>query len=897
MATQILKYSLVIDGESVSHDMTAANVREAANERPVATFDLANTNGKYTNPASFSDGQSVVFSASTDGSTFARLHSGSIILRSAGVDANGRSLLSVQTRLATLDHAYVSFNNAVHRDRDFGAIFTGSPTASDGSAWSQDGKGNYPNGLLYGTTVQWDPLNTSDIYPGSPDAPLVFHGNRSIWDAAIGIADIYGFDVFLRPSGSEVYLSTLRRGTAAPSSGVTYTYGQDINADEISFEGSDNVSGVTIIGDGGVYYRTGSPPYAQLIDQTVRNYDQARERAKTWLELHTVSFPKGSVTVPADTRSLLGKRVTIADAARGFAAPFIGNVIGVNHAIASDRWTTNLTLDNPPKETVKLLADVITEIKERQQQDEIASRYPGFSFINFSDFFETFSSVGTEYSASAAQIGTGGDTIMAVLPVAVRAHPIYTFNLASIPEQMIVGILYNSTSELLKQISIHEFKTGSPRVTSISNTSLTRPTVVGDWGSSSTSPFFRNLGASGWVFAVQNIFVKGLTFTPRHMDLRLTTHIVDGAGNSLNMTDSAWEASTVYILSESDAISMSWDAFSKSDGFFRFATNSGADKKRPVLRFAIPTNIPQSERGFTQIPFNLVVARCKYTDSGNAQQNRVEYIGYGHDDGAVEMFQALSGNAGQWLLLSDSVAPSPWFKEDGTHYFAVQAGTDMGANSGIEFDVAFAEVGIPRDRRRLMERAVQVNPYLIEVLEPVQTVFGVFDNPSALGLDYRFAAIETVADRTWVDYGFLNAVGGAGQAEALKKKTGQLNWNITQNRRGIETLGPPSWAEIKERYTVSDLYVHYLPENDRYGSTDFESQGWLLNRRSSNVDQLWWINGTTSDLYLRFNKPAYGLTYSVQYTEAGEVKGRYTDSVGWDLTKDKTLTIVFNASA
>jgi len=893
MPTEVLKYDLKIGTLSIT-DLSSAEVRDPLNEIPTAMFEISNKDGKYTNPAAFSEGDAVVFSASKDGTNYVRLHTGSVLSRAAGVDPNGRSMVTVRSRLDVLNHKYASFNNAVHRNKNFGAIFTGSNATDHEDEWpGTDSNGNYPNGLLYNSGVKWDSTNESDIFGGVADVPLIIHGNRSIYDTVRSICNIYGFDHQLFPSGSDVKLRTVRHSSTFPDAGITLAYGTDLNADSIEFDGKEKVNGLILIGANGTYYRTGSAPFAELTDDSIRNYDLAREKAQRWLEIHTKSVVHGQTTTPPITDNVVGRRVSVIDTARGWSA--VGNVMAADHAISADRWTTNLTFDNVPAEAPKLMSDIITEIKELREREDIGSKYPGFAFVNFSSFGQVASS-GSQYSASAIGFGRVGQEPLEILPVRVRDDPTYTFQITQLREKLRSRLLDTNSSKLLETLLLFENPNGTMSVASLSTVS-TRPTSSTLFGTSSGSPFFAGLGYH--VADVQDIYVKGKSFAPKDMEVRVWSYT--GSFSDIpNMTSSAWAGSDVYRPTNEELVSMSWDAFSKSDGYYRMTTSSGGGPigKRIIIKFAVPSQIPQSEQwGITGL-HRTILARSWFTNTIGTPMNGIDRITWDHHDGTVSsQFNYSNSNQDQWHTISwvfnfGGVDPGFQLTPDGTHYFAIQVGGGgaVSASQTVTLDIAFVDCGFAIDRRVFVEHAGLVNPTLIEVASPISNLFGVFDNPAGTGSDYRLKSVETTVEEVW----------GFGPPFGLSRRVVThpgLNawWEIAENRRGI--WGP--WSEWRDQFTVSEFYVKYVPEG-AVGPSQFDTQGWLLDRRSDyggeTKDYLWWVNGTSTANRYREHKPAYGLTYSVQYTVPGVVRGRYTDSVGWDFTPDKSLTLVLNKS-
>ena len=334
------------------------SVRYAVNELPTARVTIDNRFGRFTSASNnVAEGNDIVLSSSTDGgNTYFRAFSGSVIKKSSILAPSGRETVELSCRDDRISKLYIAFNNAVINEKDIGAAFTGSVTASDGTTWDTDSKGNHPNGLLYRSGLTYG-STVSDIFPGVSDVPLIVFQRETVFDAISRLATAYGLDWYISPTDSAFGL--LRNEDDYPTvSGITISYGDNINQSTLEYDNLRSFSGILIAGTPPVFWFTGSTAtVAQVIDRNITNFQEATERGREWLRLNTTSLRRGSITMPAYTFSILGKRIAVDDTLHGWTG--MGDVMAVEHDILPERWTTQVSIDNVPRTPEKIYATVM----------------------------------------------------------------------------------------------------------------------------------------------------------------------------------------------------------------------------------------------------------------------------------------------------------------------------------------------------------------------------------------------------------------------------------------------------------------------------------------------------------------------------------------------------------
>jgi hypothetical protein len=898
MSTQVLRYKLIVGGATVSGDLANANVRNSMNELPVADFTLANTGGKYTgDPPVIEIGDSVLFSASVDGTTYVGLHTGNVIARGSSVGADGRAVVTFQSRRTTLDHKYLDFNNSVISDVDFRFAFQGTQTASSKmGTWSNDVAFNYPNGILHDSGLAY--WGVQDIYPSLSDVPRYVFRTKNVQTAIADLCRIYGYDwhIVLTEDGPWDYLRVDNHNAPYSSSGVTISYGKEINADSLVVNGREKVNGVVLIGSNRIYYRTGSAPYAHVSDEAVADYDIARERAKRWLDTHTGSIVSGDVTLPADVRDVLGKRVVVDDPQRGWTA--VGNVVAVDHSIGEDRWTTRWTFDDIPTDDVKLYADVVKEIQDEQQRTDTLFGYEGFHFLNAGEMTWT-SSLGAEYSLSSVGFaGTAGFDMY--VPIDVRAHPLYTAYASSPPDSY--GKTF-SNGDLIRYIYLFESPNGAPG-TFTSSRGMSRPTTS-DW--STVSDYRVNIG--GHVLGIQGITVDGWSLPASRAEARVLKYT---GGQPPAGTSSEWASNQCIVLSNSDLSSMSWDAWSKSEGYYRFQTVS--DGKRPALRMTWPAQIDSDALWNVDAITWCVVGRASSSGSGGwSTQVRLggfvgtasdwTLLGYGNPVGAG--WGVLTGT---WTGSGGSGLIPRQFIQDGSIALTLEAAETPMAGTTYSLDVAFFEVGLRtgKDASRI-EAGALIDEHRLETKHPIKALLGVYSKSDGTGEDLRYKRVRRTTPVSYVFWEEQREYFLSPRTETPPAWHG--SWMMTtRDGKGILTPGWPSFKDLQGAWypSVEAFYVKYVPVQDDL-RVSFDTTGWNIERSpnlpdntgSYNTDDyLRWNVGSSSADRTQQNKPAWGLTYHILYTQAGAWRAKKDFGTDWglDFTRGKSLTLVVDVS-
>ena len=896
-----------------SSDISQMTIRYALNEIPTARVLLNNKDGKYTSGSrSFREGTDVLISSSLDaGLSYYRPFSGSIAKAVSRLSANGEETLDLSMRDERLVRRYVTFNNAVIAGKDIGAVFTGSPTASDGTTWGVDANGNYPNGLLRDSEFTLS-LLTPDLYPGFPDVPLVVFQREPVYDAMRRVTGLYGLLFGMTPTDN--VLKVLRDRDEFPSfSGAKIEHGVDINSSELTYDNLYSYSGVLVVGKPPVFWQTGSTGSVyELVDNNISSFAEASERAREWMRLNSASMRAGTVEVPAYTFSILGRRISIVDPKHGWTG--VGDVRGVEHDIRSDRWTTRLTIENAERTPQRLLADIKEEIDDLKGQKEFASVYHGFEFFSSTDPRMTTTSAVTG-TVVAMGVGTGsggGLTPSGIIDVRPVIAPVSTSDgalrtvYAAFGQNFGRSYDFTASSARIREI-VFLVGSGSNKELSLLSKSFTflRPSSAS--GFTGSAAFEASM--SPYVVSVESIVADGQTYFPKDgiSDVRFQT-FTESTGVP-SPTVSNWYASDVITASSADRQSMSWDAFfSKSDGYWNVTGTVPSGRKALAARWGIKPGLSEKEMQEADQIVITVVAKAAYVITGSGTPIGSWQVDLWRGEFGWYNIAGSPGIANEWRTLSAAVS-LPSFAtalNEASIFLAIKAPPgqtfQLSASTPYTLSVAYMDLGIVRGTSSEVVEAgvVQAAGAELRVSSPIKRVIGIYTTSSGTGAEFSEFAGTIVSKRQleWWQY-YWGYIPG---------ETDRVIENVfvprAKEKGNVLISDPPmDWNERLRiaktiNAAISTFYVKYIPETETLGKEDFtDGGGWLLQRsKVGGTDSVKWLMDTGSDLRSRQDPPAYRMPYTILYRaprDGNSLHARLVDSVGWDKTPQKTLTIAF----
>lgn len=374
MLVDKLRYKILANGSDITSRFKGGYVSVGQGELPTANISLDNSNNYFTGSNILHPNLPFVVSASLDyGTSWVRLFSGSVANKTMDKDPYGeRSVQITANGGNTLRLLYLSPNQDVISQCNIGQVFTGSAINRVGTTWaSTDGRGNYPDGLLYKTGYSLSADSIKDIFTGTVDIPntLIFT-QQSAWDAITSLAKTYGLMVFLDDRAGEVRCFKDSALSTFPSSGLTLREGRDISAISYGDECIEQYDRITVIGKSNdIFFTIGSGTREKVIkDDTVTDRSLAIQKARQMWSIY--SSPRKSVTLTCvpQTASLIGRYVSASVTSMPIGV--CGNVVGIRHNLNADRWDTVITMESPTRTNAKILADIKKELSEQKKSQE-----------------------------------------------------------------------------------------------------------------------------------------------------------------------------------------------------------------------------------------------------------------------------------------------------------------------------------------------------------------------------------------------------------------------------------------------------------------------------------------------------------------------------------------------
>jgi hypothetical protein len=318
----------------------------------------------------------IAVSASTrsDGTAYSRVGEGLVekykrTLAPSGVRKIALSVFSQPE----LRHSYVSPNQTAVGECEMGALFSGSYTAEDGTTWSPDAKGNYPNGLLYDTGLTY--VGDSDIFPGVADVPIqTSYGSQKKIQFINQVLGEYGMDYIINPTYGTFRIRNKPSIEAYPlptsaANFVTMSLGENLSeyTDEIDL--TDFGSCVTVVGqDETIFYRCGDGKKEIFsVDEDLLSYDSSMR--KSYIHLSASLFPVQNIKIKTspNVKSILGYSAFIDDTPIGLITR---SVVGVRQVMNTDHWYSEFSFEKPAFEEGKTIAQIKEEL-DKTKEDEM----------------------------------------------------------------------------------------------------------------------------------------------------------------------------------------------------------------------------------------------------------------------------------------------------------------------------------------------------------------------------------------------------------------------------------------------------------------------------------------------------------------------------------------------
>lgn len=894
----------------ITSDFKSANISYAINEFANAGVSVDNKDTKFSTGSVLDPDTPIVISASTDATNFVRLFSGSILTNVNSYAANQPDSVRISCQDDRLRRKTITFNNSVQDNKNFNEIFIGTNTSSGGYSWTADSQGNFPDGLLRNTGFSYNG-NITDIYAGVPDLARPFvHGHPKLDEAIQRYMDLFGVDYYTEFTNNK--FTTEKRNIFYPTlSDFTLSIGEDINTSALTVNGAEKIKGVLVFGARLPFiYAQGTAPFEFIQDNELESIEAVRERAKTELELKTSNVITGRITVPPETASVLGKRITVNDVDHGWTAA--GNVISTAHSITPARWTTDLTFERPQKDVPKLLQEIEDELDDIQTDRDI--KHNGYlAFSNTSSDVDTASVV--QLTPCCLGIGTlsttGGvsaQNLVTLLDTVDSAGKDFYFILDDVP----ITYTFSDQKPLLKEFIVYKNQTGDT-IQATKTATINRPQVGFD-----TSANF-HVALTPRVLGISTVEPNRVGYVPYDEgDVR-------ARGDQPDATASKWEDPDTVTASQGEKLSMSWDTESKSDRFFNIVlTRSSSpvdDFDSPSIMWTIPTGLSDDQILDIERIGTTLISRVTYRDNTGGDRNTVIYrIWDNPNPGWTNInFADAGSNLTAWsVLMADDLVPGEhrqWF--DGSSIrLNIQPGSSPPPAAGalVTFSIQYFEASIEPHgfNRPRVEHAQQRGPQTLAVRRSIwqpsnprsgqSGLIGIFSKSDGTGDDLLRGRREK---REHDKLGAFAWGATSPQGNNVVTQTRiEATWvQIEANRLNIKA--PDSWNALRTRWelaTSAPLFVKYKPSSYEGIDVSNLTDGWELERAINGTgnDTFHWNVHSNSDEETLQNKPPYGTTYTISYddysdaSEYARLRPFPSDAnLGFDKNINKTLTIHF----
>lgn len=276
-----------------------------------------------------------------------------------------------------LRYSYVSPNQIAIGEYDMmKTVFIGTPTASDGTPWKTDSRGNWPNGLLYDTGYSYSSKSVADYYTGTLDIPIRIGASTR--------KKLEAIKNFLNPFGATFYIDDITKEVIvlkhpllqdfSPAPVATFSVGRDINTYNRSLELHTVRNVVTVIGESPKSWaQVGFGAFEDVLrDTDVLDCSTAYDNARVLWSISQEPEESGMVTTYPVKQSLIGKSIIL----REIDGTIITrSVIGVNNSFQADRWITKLTFEVPRITSVNTLAEIMQSLSSERQEDIRSDMY------------------------------------------------------------------------------------------------------------------------------------------------------------------------------------------------------------------------------------------------------------------------------------------------------------------------------------------------------------------------------------------------------------------------------------------------------------------------------------------------------------------------------------------
>jgi hypothetical protein len=367
METDKLRYKLTVDGNDITTDVLNAKARRFIKEYPQFQVDVRNDGGIYTTNSSFSNGKTVVMSASKDnGDNYIRIFNGEITEVATEYENSGRDTFIIKCSGATPFRSYyLSPCQITQGPGNLGSFFTGSPTDRNTVSWTKDSDGNYPNGILYKSGYSLSADSDTDIITDFEDIPYkIQFTNKTLLDATNFVSEVFATTFLFNDVAGTVAVYKDPVYTNFPTYSYTLSEERDISRLRLAENSREQYDRIILIGaDPDLYAIIGSGVREYHYDDTqIRDPVTLLNKAAQQYRKRSLIKPRLEILCPPVTEDILGKRITIDESEHGISN--YGNVVGVEHNLTPDHWESTIYLEGIDPTEGLLFTEIQRKIKE-----------------------------------------------------------------------------------------------------------------------------------------------------------------------------------------------------------------------------------------------------------------------------------------------------------------------------------------------------------------------------------------------------------------------------------------------------------------------------------------------------------------------------------------------------
>lgn len=636
MTVERLKYRMLVGSTSdetyndyTSSAISSMNINKALSSLPVAHVTMEDIGHTLLNGTDLDVNYEIKLEASKDGgATYATLFRGSIDDLTGASSADGVESLELDCAADTaLRSNFMNLNQCVQQSKNFGAIVAGQPSLSDGTTWTTDSSGNYPDGILYGLGYSYDgPIDAvADI------DDVIYDGIsfQSPYQALDRFSERFGYSWYI--DTGVVYAMPKSYISNFTASSYTAKIGNNINKFALTKVGRYNRDALIIHNNYPFFYRKGTGAekditFYDLNDQRSIDLNSVYIHGERFYPYVTGDVYEGSLTVVGTSESVLGKLITISDPDDVFNG--LGNVVSVTHDLRSDRWSTKLSLENPERSDAQTIVDLENKLEEYTERERSTEVGEGMYYI------DTFTASSGSSGFLPFAIGFGTSSANASQSDPVNMQDIYLYD-----DEIGVWDFYNigssQTNYPWREFILFGNDTKEPYLATTSmfigkphwgNDVYAVNTVVGatqsyaDYLTASNA----NVSMATYSFEDYKVSFNGLSLSPgagldcifgwKDTDTSSDLYSTDRIPDYITPTDTFWSSGSV-----TDNIPyemrryLGWDYYSKSDtsSYYSFETDTIPANHERNAGMLLTATLPGNRRDYQGVSNIRVLATMK----------------------------------------------------------------------------------------------------------------------------------------------------------------------------------------------------------------------------------------------------------------------------------------------